>query len=257
QLLTNKTRILRKTRLFGRRASEQFEKLLNSATQSMPALSEESKYDLAMRVYDLLQYSNYDLARRYVDLIRGVYRRDSAEQRFAATREAIWGIAKVMLIKDEIYVSYLLTRYEKKHRDILKYGIDVANGDHIVYRHHTRPEFNIGKRRVRLNITTRDWMLNVVRRMKWVRSFPGWHRRETSFREWYIGLLDRLDLAHDYDGALKILRCHQDVSGYREIRYPKMDRAKTMVENELGNASKVEIKIRQDVMSGFRATARV
>ncbi|HMB95280.1 MAG TPA: thiamine pyrophosphate-dependent enzyme, partial [Tepidisphaeraceae bacterium] len=60
QLLTNKTRILRKTRLFGRRASEQFEKLLNSAMQSMPTLSEESKYDLALRVYDLLQYSNYD-----------------------------------------------------------------------------------------------------------------------------------------------------------------------------------------------------
>ena len=57
----------------------------------------------------------------------------------------IWNLAKVMLIKDEPYVAYLLTRYEKKVRDIAKYGVDEANGDRIVYRHHTSPEFNIGK----------------------------------------------------------------------------------------------------------------
>jgi indolepyruvate ferredoxin oxidoreductase len=59
-----------------------------------------------------------------------------------------------MLIKDEPYVSYLLTRYEKKQRDMAKYGIDAANGDRLVYRHHTSPEFNIGKRRIRLRMTT-------------------------------------------------------------------------------------------------------
>ena len=68
-------------------------------------------------------------------------------------------LAKVMLIKDEPYVAYLLTRFEKKQRDIVKYGVDVANGDRIVYRHHTSPEFNIGRWRIRLRITTRDWHL--------------------------------------------------------------------------------------------------
>ena len=48
---------------------------------------------------------------------------------FAATHAAIWNLAKVMLIKDEPYVAYLLTRYEKKQRDIAKYGVDVSNGD--------------------------------------------------------------------------------------------------------------------------------
>ena len=32
-----------------------------------------------------------------------------------------------MLIKDEVYVSYLLTRFEKKQRDIAKYGGDPDN----------------------------------------------------------------------------------------------------------------------------------
>ena len=85
-----------------------------------------------------------------------------------------------MLIKDEPYVAYLLTRYEKKHRDILKYGVDMANGDRIVYRHHTSPEFNIGSCRIRLKITTRDWQLSIVQHMKWLCKLPGWHRREVS-----------------------------------------------------------------------------
>jgi len=34
-------------------------------------------------------------------------------------------------------VSYLLTRYEKKQHDITKYGVDISNGDKLVYKHHT------------------------------------------------------------------------------------------------------------------------
>ncbi len=99
-----------------------------------------------------------------------------------------------MLIKDEPYVAYLLTRHEKRQRDIAKYGVDVANGDRLVYRHHTSPEFNLGKHRVRFKITTSDWQLNLVRHMKWWRKIPGWHARETAFRDWYVSLLDRVSL---------------------------------------------------------------
>ena len=121
----------------------------------MRDLPEEAKYDLALRIYDLMQYQDHRL--------RQALRRSASatstsaiqpRHEFAATHAAIWNLAKVMLIKDEPYVAYLLTRYEKKQRDIAKYGVDVANGDRIVYRHHTSPEFNIGKRRIRFNITT-------------------------------------------------------------------------------------------------------
>jgi indolepyruvate ferredoxin oxidoreductase len=141
----------------------------------------------------------------------------------------------VMLIKDEPYVAYLLTRYEKKERDIRKYGVDVSNGDRIVYRHHTSPEFNIGKMRVRMKITTTDWQLKIASHMKWWRKLPGWHKREVAFREWYVGLLDRVNLTTDtgYEQAVKVLSSYKDVTGYREIRYPKMDAAREMVEQEL------------------------
>jgi indolepyruvate ferredoxin oxidoreductase len=235
-LVTAKTRILRKTRLFGRSAAARYEQLVHGAIKHMKKLSEELKYDLALRIYDLMQYDDHKLARRYVKLVQGVYHRDSAARKFAATAAVIWNLAKVTLIKDEPYVAYLLTRYEKKLRDIAKYGVDESNGDRIIYRHHTNPEFNIGPWRLRFRVSTSDWQLRLVSKMKWWRRLPGWHRREVSFRDWYIALLDRVKLDGDeaYAQALEALKSPESVSGYREVRYPKQEQARAHVESLLG-----------------------
>jgi hypothetical protein len=236
QLVTNKSRILRKTHLRGSALASRYEQLANWAVKQLRGLSEPAKYDLVLRLYDLMQYQNYALARRYLELVRGIYRRDATEHDFAATGAVIWNLAKVLLIKDEPYVAYLLTRYEKKQRDIAKYGLDVSNGDSIIYRHHTSPEFHIGRLRIRLRITTRDWHLRLVRSMKWLRRLPGWHKRETEFRDWYISLLDRVSLCGSaaYEQALAALKSPEPVTGYREVRYPKQDQARLAVEAELG-----------------------
>ena len=234
QLVTNKSRIIRRTRMFGPALAMRFEKIVQGAMKQMRDVPESSKYDLALRIYDIMQYQNPAYAKRYVELVRGVYRRDNADKQYAATTAVIWNLAKVTLIKDEPYVSYLLTRFEKKQRDITKYGIDLSNGDRLVYRHHTNPEFNIGKRRIRFKITTRDWQLKLVSQCTWLRNLPGWHKREVAFRDWYIGLLTRVNLSTDYEKAVGILKSPEEVTGYREVRYPKQDRAREQVEAELG-----------------------
>ncbi len=260
QLVVNKSRILRKTKIQGRRWGDDYERLVNTAMKLMHELPENSKYDLALRIYDLMQYEDFHYAKRYMDLVRGVYKRDGRDQKFAATHAVIWNLAKVMLIKDEPYVAYLLTRYEKKVRDIAKYGIDESNGDKLIYKHHTSPEFNLGKHRIRFKITTSDWQLNLVRRMKWWRKLPRWHHREVAFRDWYIALLDRVTLSSvsGYEQALRVLKCPEPVTGYREVRYPKMDAARAMVESELGSAPpRVEVDVRRNVLDAFRAPAKV
>src|SRR3954447_7229682 len=235
-LVTNKSRIFRRTRIFGRTASMEFEKLVQGAMKQLRELSEGAKYDLTVRLYDLMQYQDLAYAKGYLEKVRAVYKRDSADHQFAATIAVIWNLAKVMLIKDEPYVAYLLTRYEKKVRDVAKYGVDESNGDRIVYRHHTNPEFNIGTWRVRFRISTTDWQLKLVSKMKWWRRIPGWHKREVAFRDWYIGLLDRVRLEADetYAQALEVLKCAEQVSGYREIRYPKQEKTQAYVESLLG-----------------------
>jgi indolepyruvate ferredoxin oxidoreductase len=240
QLVTNKSRILRRTRMLGPSLAMRFEKIVQGAMKQMRDLPEPAKYDLALRIYDIMQYQNPAYAKRYVELVRGVYRRDNPEKRYAATVAVIWNLAKVTLIKDEPYVSYLLTRFEKKQRDITKYGIDLSNGDRLVYRHHTNPEFNIGKRRIRFKITTRDWQLKLVSNCRWLRKLPGWHRREVAFRDWYTGLLTRVSFAADYEKAVRILKSPEEVTGYREVRYPKQDRVRDDVESQLGPVPSIE-----------------
>lgn len=235
QVLTNKGRILRRDPVFGRKRASEFDALVNSTMPQVSKLGDSARYDLVVRIYDLLQYANVAYARRYINAVLRVYAADKPEHKYAATSAAIINLAKVMLIKDEPYVAYLLTRPEKKQRDINKYNVDVANGDKLVYRHHTSPEFNIGPWRIRLKITTADWQLKLVRQMKWWRKLPGWHKREVSFREWYAGLLDRVNLSTEagYEQALRVLKCCEEVTGYREIRYPKMQRVMAEVESEL------------------------
>jgi indolepyruvate ferredoxin oxidoreductase len=238
QLVTGKTRILRRTRLLGKAWANRYEQLVHGAIKHMKDLPAGLKYDLALRIYDLMQYEDHKLARRYVKLVQGVYHRDFASRGYAATAAAVWNLAKVFLIKDEPYVAYLLTRYEKKVRDIAKYGVDESNGDRIVYRHHTSPEFNVGRFRLRFKITTTDWQLKLVSKMTWWRRIPGWHRREAEFRDWYVGLLDRVRLESDesYAQAIEALRCPEQVSGYREVRYPKQEEARRHVESLLGSS---------------------
>jgi indolepyruvate ferredoxin oxidoreductase len=259
QLVTNKTRILRKTHLRGSAWSERFEKLVQWSMKQMRDLADDAKYDLTLRIYDLMQYQDHAFARKYVEQVRSVYRRDSQARNFAATEAVIWNLAKVMLIKDEPYVAYLLTRFEKKQRDIVKYGVDVANGDKLVYRHHTSPEFNFGKHRIRLRLTTSDWQLRLVARCKWWRKLPGWHKHEIAFRDWYVSLIDRVALGNDagYQQALSVLKCPEEVTGYREVRYPKMDRARETVEAELTRVPKVEVTVNSDVLQSLRTPTHV
>ena len=231
QLLTQKAKILRKTVFHGEQVAQKLEALTKQAMEQMPQLAEQAKYDFALRIYDLLQYENATYAKHYIDLVRGIYRRDSADQKFAATGATIFNLAKLMLIKDEPYVAYLLTRYEKKVRDMQKFNVDESNGDRIVYRHHTSPEFPVGPYRLRLKITTTDWMLNLMKHAKLLRKLPGWHRREVEFREWYTALLGQisLDTQPAYDHAMQVLRIAEDVKGYREVRYPTMAAAREKV----------------------------
>jgi indolepyruvate ferredoxin oxidoreductase len=255
QLLTNKSRILRKSKFFGRHHAERFEQLVQTNVKLMRDLPEQGKYDLALRIYDLIQYQDEAYTRRYLDLIRSIYKRDSKSRGYGATLAAIWGLAKVMLIKDEPYVAYLLTRWEKKQRDNAKYNIDKSNGDRIIYRHHTKPDLGIGKWRFRLNITTTDWQLRLVRHMKWWRKLPGWHAKEVQMRDWYMALVAKVELGSTeaYDRAVQWLNGVLDVTGYREVRYPKQDRYLAAVEAEMAIPAAGVSTVQQELQTAVSA----
>lgn len=228
-ILADKTEILARS-LRGTRRSLAYRSLVETTVPHLPA-DDRLRGDFARRVYDLVQYEDAEYARRYADLVRLVSVADRAEFRHAATQAVIWNLHKVMAIKDEIYVAHLLTSEEKHRRDQARYQVDPARGDQIEYRHLNRPQFTVLGCDFAWDMETRDWMLALVKRMKWLRRvLPEWHRPEKEFREWYAAVAARFpEFAADpaqYTLFVRILQLPEPVTGYREIRYPKMAAAR-------------------------------
>lgn len=238
-VVADKVDILRRSRRGGGLASEY--RHLVEITASRLKLDDAGRRDFAQRVYDLIQYDDLDYARRYAEWVERIHNLDASAHDYAATRAVIWNLHKVMAIKDEVFVAHLLTSEEKHRRDCARYQVDPARGDRLSYRHLNRPQFNLWGREFAWDMKTRDWMLNLVKRMKWLRRLlPEWHRPEREFRDWYLGLLPQFESRRPegaaYERFVQVLCLPEQVSGYREIRYPKMDAARRQAEAWLAAA---------------------
>ncbi len=198
-------------------------------------LDENTNRSLAIYIYDLIQFENIEYARTYIEKVEQVHENDNDGYR--ATKATIKYLHKVMLIKDEVYVSHLLTSKEKFARDKIRYNVDEKNGDKIKYLHLNRPHFTVMGFDIERDIDTRNWMLHTMKRMKFLRRWLSkWHAKEREFREWYIReVIDTFssDSDVDYDKHVQAMECVETVRGYREIRYPSMDAAKQLVEDLL------------------------
>jgi len=219
----------------GDRLAAQYEQLIQDTLHYLQ-LDDHAHQMLALRVYDLIRYEDIHYAKRYVELLRSIYRKDQVRHQFEATRAAMTYLHKVMLIKDEVYVSSLLTSEEKLARDRLRYRIDPRQGDQIHYRHINRPEFTFFGKNISFDIRTRNWQLKIMKRMKFLRRcLPDWHRQEKAFRDWYIQLVEKFHYHDDesYQVYVEALRSPEMVKGYRKVRYPKMEEAKSLASSLL------------------------
>ncbi len=207
---------------------------------------EDTRVQFVNRLYDLMEWGGPAYARQYADRVMTTMKKDTKASDYSVSKAVVRHLHKVMEIKDEVYVAHLLTRPEKYEKDARRYKVDLAAGDRIVYRHFNRPEFDVLGMKIRFDLKSRDWMLNLMKRMKFLRRlFPAWHKREKAFREWYGGLVDRFEYTNpgQYERWEKALNLPEEVRGYRAVRYPKMDNAMQMTEiilsgNEAPQSSK-------------------
>jgi len=233
EMLAAKQQILRKKRN-GKRLAREYVTIVKSTIETLALDSDNIHRTLALYIYDLIQFEDINYARVYTEKIKQVHAHDSAGYDYRATKAAIRYLHKVMLIKDEVYVAHLLTSEEKLQRDKELYQVDTANGDRIEYVHLNRPHFTVMGLDFETDIDTRNWQLHLMKRMKFLRRWlPEWHAKEKAFREWYITrVIDTFSPTdtETYENHLQALECVEEVSGYREIRYPKMEKAKQKVE---------------------------
>jgi len=221
----------------GKHLAGTYKELVEEALGEMK-LEGDARMHFALCVYDLMQYENAGYAQRFIKRVKEIYHKDSSEYAYKATQAAIRYLHKVMLIKDEVYVAHLLTSEEKLARDRARYNVDPKRGDRVVYRHTNRPQFTFLKWDIEFDLTTQNWQLNIMKHFKFLRNIlPGWHAREKAFCKWYETLVDAFTYSGKatYDIYVEVLKCPEEVRGYRKIRYPKMDEAIGRVERLLSN----------------------
>ncbi len=235
-VLNEKERILSRRRINGPKLGRTYRNLVMRTVAAL-RMDDETNTRIARYLYDLIQYENIFYARQYAEILKQVKNRDRQEFSFEATRAAMQNLHRVMIIKDEIYVSHLLTSEEKRNRDYQKYQIDPLRGDRLLYRHLTEPEINIFGWKIRMKIKSYNWQLHILKQFKFLRRiFPLWHRREKLFRNWYVHLVRefKFETKNDYDRYVKLLSIPEEVRGYRDIRYPKMNAARKKAESLIG-----------------------
>jgi indolepyruvate ferredoxin oxidoreductase len=239
-IVAEKSARLQKSGRKGERLAQRYWRLVTGAREKM-TLDARHESLLAQRIYDLIRYENLAYAENYVGRLLRIHAKDSAAFGHAATRAALWNLHRVMAIKDEVYVAYLLSSEEKQERDRERYNVRPELGDRMTYRHLNRPEFTLGKRTLRFRLRTRPWMLRLMREAKFLRRLlPAWHAKERAFRDWYFEIADRFSTPLDresYATWLRILRLPEEVTGYREIRYPQMEQAQKRAGEMLASIS--------------------
>lgn len=244
-----KSAALEKKIFGGKKIAHRFRKMVEEAVRWMH-LDEVTNRALAIRVYELIQYEGCELAEQYLSLLWDLYRKDRFD--FSATKTAIENLFKVMLIKDEFYVAHLLTTPEKFEQDKVRYKIDSSNGDRIEYIHMNKLHLSFFGARAEINFNSRNWMLFPLKYCKFLRKLmPLWHSKEKEFRDWYISLVKKFNYFEEeeaYQNYIKILKCPEQVSGYRGVRYKKMEEVFASIEhllskkNSPGNWEKISLK---------------
>ena len=229
QVVADKADILSRTKHSGVPLAAAYRELVARAAEHI-RVDVDSLRDLALRVYDLIQYDGVAYARKFIEQVKAIHVLDKAEHAFAATKAAIWNLHRAMVIKDEIYVAHLLTSEEKHRRDRARYDVDPARGDRIHYSHINRPHFDVLGLQIEFDMRGKQWQMRAMRHLKVLRRIlPRWHRREKDFRDWYCDLCAKF-FYHDpetYKIWLELLQLPSQVTGYRDVRYPKMDQARS------------------------------
>jgi indolepyruvate ferredoxin oxidoreductase len=127
---------------------------------------------------------------------------------------AIAVLVKTYWIKDEVYVSHLLSSHLKRQVDANQYqNIGIATR----ITHINRPHFELFGRELEFDLNAKDWMLKVMKHFRILRILlPSWHSKEKE-----ISISIQRELLSLKKDSYKRIKELASIKGYREIRYQR------------------------------------
>ncbi|HUS47735.1 MAG TPA: glutamate synthase small subunit, partial [Phycisphaerae bacterium] len=202
----------------GHRLADELRELAAGTMNSVGQLDEPLKRALVVRLYDCMRWGGIEYARRYAEKVCEIYAKDGPQFGYAATRAVLFNLAGAMLVKDAVFLAELASSPEKYACDREKYNVNPANGDRIRYRHLWHRRITIGRRSFTLDLTVYNWMLQILKRSRWLRSVvPGWSKTQRRFLQRYESLVADFSYSsaqqyHDRVRSLSAPQCMECMS---------------------------------------------
>ena len=188
----------------GHDLAERLRRLAGETLAKLAGLDETTKRDIVIRLYDCMRWGGIAYAARYVRGVASVYDKDEAARGLEATKAAVGQLARMMLIKDGVFIAELATSPDKAHRDRRKYQVNPANGDRIIYHHVLCGSLRLWpwRARWRYRLALPSGPLRILKRMRFLRGLmPWWHAAERSSLERYEALIAEVSCATDDEYA--------------------------------------------------------
>lgn len=178
-------------------------------TRLCPSLSE---VHAATYVHDLLVYDQGQNLAAFLEDVRLLTSKNLADDEI---RLAVRVLAKTYWIKDEVYVSHLMTSPLKLYRDELRFG---KLGTDFKVVHINRPAFVVFGKKIEFDFSPSDWMLSLMRHLRLLRLLMrAWHSEERRIAsEIRNSVLNVPDVRRR-----EYLKKLDNIKGYREVRYQK------------------------------------
>jgi len=131
---------------------------------------------------------------------------------------AVRALAKTYWVKDEVFVSHLMTSPQKKAMDRARYS-KLGTGFKVV--HINRPAFNIAGKKIEFDFSPSRWMLKIMRRLRVLRILmPQWHAQERAIAKVIRQKILTIQ-AVSADHRRQQLVDLDNIKGYRDVRYAK------------------------------------
>ncbi len=194
----------------------------------------------ANRAADCLIWGGPEYLQQYTAAVERMLEKD-VHQTKRLTAAVVQHLGRVMAIRDEFFVASVLTHPIKLAEDRLRFATQPGAGDRLVCHYEARPEFELLGRTFQVDLELKSWQLGVLSRLRPMRRvMPRWRRYDRRFRDWYLGLLDRAAVelgesrgAEAYDRWLAILSVPEEVVGYRQQRWQRIEAAMAKAERWL------------------------
>lgn len=171
--------------------------------------------DIAQYVHDLYVY---DQGKHINDFKEDILVLKSLELNPLELKVAVRTLARTYWVKDEVYVSHLMSSPLKKKTDQQRYR---QLGTKFKVIHLNRPSFDVLGKKIEFDFSPTRWMLKIMRHLRILRVLmPSWHKLEKQ-----IAVEIRKELLAigkvSTEKRWEKLKQLENIKGYREVRYKK------------------------------------